>query len=159
MGSFNTYLYSILTVGICAFVCETLVCRTNNSDSLSKGLSLITSICMFLTVISPLFSSLSSINFSDWNYDKNESKTDENVFLELTANETEKEIANQIKNAAGIKKCGVDIKLKTDDDVLTADEIILSVSNDGISKENEIRTAVKNIIGDEIKVIINVSEE
>lgn len=158
MGSFNSYLYSILTVGICAFICETLACRTSNSDSLSKGLSLITSICIFLTVISPLFSSLSSINFSEWNYDKNKEKPDENIFLELTANETEKEIANQIKNDVGIEACRADIKFKTDGDVLKADEIILSVNKKSICKENEIRTIVKNIIGDEIKVIINVAE-
>ena len=58
---FNSYIVSILSMGITVFICE-FICNTGKgSKSIAKAVSFIAGLCLFITVILPFFSKISSL--------------------------------------------------------------------------------------------------
>ena len=157
MGIFSDYLFSILTVGIFSFICETVATGKKTSPALSKGLSLITSLCIFITVISPLFSGFGELDLSKFVGGKTIEIPAENYFLSLCEEEIEKILSEYLKGICTFSE--IDVSLYKKQDAATEiKSISITISESAKGKEKELINAVKEAAGEETRVIINVKE-
>lgn len=159
MGHLDMYFSSIMTVGICSFICEALSINGKYSKALTHGLSLITSLCIFLTVISPFFVGVSDINLSEITNNNGISADTEDYFIMLTNDEIEKAITDKIINNCGIQAEKLDAELKNRNGELSITEMTVWIKKGDSTKEKEIINTVKEAAGKDVRVIINVVEE
>ena len=61
MGFFSSYIKSLLTVAVCALICNTVCEGFKGSKALEKAMAITTSLCIFITVILPVCNSLKDI--------------------------------------------------------------------------------------------------
>ena len=111
---FSSYIKSIAAVGICAFVCEWICISGKGSENVKKTVSLIASLCVFITVIVPFsFGIKEMISNLDMSYTAEEPKNKnlENEFCSRIAEESEKMVKEKIFDKFGIIPYDVSIEL------------------------------------------------
>ena len=155
MNFFSDYLYSILAVGILSFLCEVISCGKRTSPALTKGLSLVTSLCILITVISPIFSGFKSIGLSKIKTEIKNEVISENYFLSLCEDETEKILHGILEGICSISEIDVSL-IEKDDGTTDIKHISITIKDNDKAIEKELINAVKNAAGEETKVIINV---
>ena len=156
MDYFSQYIKSILTIGIFSFMCEFIYTNFSKNSSIEKAAKLITNLCIFFVIFSPIFSlihgtDLKSLSF---NTGSNQEIT-ENTFINLTESELEKVLSIQIFKETGIEAESISIKILCNDgetsiasvsatvkdelDIKTVKEYITSI----IPKTNDTEIMVK----------------
>ena len=157
MNFFTDYLNSIITVGICSFLCEAITSGKRSSPVLDRGLSLLTSLCIFITATAPLFSGVFNIDLADFSTKNNISETSENYFLTLCENETERILFEYINSEYDIEN--IDVRLIMNENGETKiDSINYTIGEKSNGKETEITNAIIKATGEDIKVTANESE-
>lgn len=139
MTYFSEYIKSILSVGLCAFLCENVSLRLSKNTAMSRGMKLLTGLCIFTVSILPFFSLFnggftSLFDFSASNVRINS----ENSFITLTENELEKSFEEQILKETGIQTRSLSIKIEYNNNVIDIKSInatVEKVENIPIIKE------------------------
>ncbi len=131
---FNSYITSILSVGVCAFICEWICISHSKSDSLKKALSFIASLCIFISVIFPFFSqiknSLESFSLSSYYKTDSYDEYDKSEFYSLTAREAEKNTGIMIYHEFGINPVSISIELCESDNILSVSSITVTLKSE-----------------------------
>lgn len=155
MGYFSEYIKSVLTIGICAFLCQSAGTVSKNNASLSKALRLTVNLCVFLVVISPIFSFFGNIDFDNLNFTKSEIITeDSNAFESLTEAEIEKNIYTNIYDNLKINIENIKADIEMNGNSITIKQISATASD---SKDAEtVTTYIKETFGQEIYTEITV---
>lgn len=116
-GYFSQYMYHILTVGLCAFLCEA-VSGFGKSKRLSNAAALITSLCLFLTAVMPITELFSGIGkfFPDIKAESaDEQEYTRNDFFELVKMNIIQELKSEILIKTGIEVSDISIDLNVKD--------------------------------------------
>jgi len=160
MGEFfSSYLGSVMTIGICAFICETVSSASQTSAGTKNAMRLICSLCVFITVIIPFCSGIRSfythIATSGITAEKN-SVQYENSFLELTEKETEKRIMQEILDKTGIIIKSADIDLCEKENMLIVLSVRVTVSNKDSGDADNVRQLISDMFGSDAEIKIEV---
>ena len=157
MGIFNEYIKSVLTVGICAFLCELICTFSRKSNTMSKAVQLTLNLCVFTITVLPFFSFMNNFEYSKTEIPESETIQDTDITLaKLTADEFEKLLKSQIYKNAGIEIKNIEVEL----DTVENDFIIKKVS---VNLADEVDTeSIKNclieILGENITTEIKVNQ-
>ena len=157
MGIFNEYIKSVLTVGICAFLCELICTFSRKSNTMSKAVQLTLNLCVFTITVLPFFSFMNKFEYSKTEIPESETIQDTDITLaKLTADEFEKLLKSQIYKNAGIEIKNIEVEL----DTVENDFIIKKVS---VNLADEVDTeSIKNclieILGENITTEIKVNQ-
>lgn len=110
---FSEYIKNIITVGICAYICE-WVCGIGSSGGMKKVISFIAGLCIFTVAAIPFAQGLKSFSkeFSFTQKAAKEQQYNENAFLELTQTETQKQISALLESELGIQDSDVRLSLE-----------------------------------------------
>ncbi|MBO4950732.1 MAG: hypothetical protein J6E38_06925 [Clostridia bacterium] len=99
----SEYITAVLKVAVCAFLCEHLSGSFSKSKTHQKGLRLITNICVFIVIISPLINLAGIFNLQGTNtFEKNVAVEQTESLEELTERELNEQLKRQIHDNTGI---------------------------------------------------------
>lgn len=151
---FSEYIRLILTVGICAFICE-YATSLGKSKKMSMVFGLISSLCIFLTVISPLTTLSGSFATFKQRYNNIGSSTEaisDEAFYSLVEENLKEEIKQEIIKKTGISDECISIDLSVDKENGTIKEISVKHTDKRISNQ-EITDILTKKTGDETNII------
>lgn len=156
MTSFSLYIKSIITAGICAFLCETVCTHFSKNKLSTKAIKFITNLCIFTIAVSPVFSLVAGINLKNLDFSQeNSSEYSENTFINLTTNEMEKTLILQILQNTGITAQQISIDIEYENEVINVKRIQAQVNNnDDIQKVHDY---LASIFPKETKIEITVN--
>lgn len=155
-GQFSEYIKTLLTVSVICFLCESITDLFSSGKALSRGISLISSLCIFITVLFPLSGVMNSCR-KEFEFPKSESQNmaiDNNLFKKFTEKELESLVTSEITKKIGIYPEYVSIELSVSDDSIRTKQIIIGLNPKDAEKAKETMAFIKAAFGPEVQVFI-----
>lgn len=152
----SEYISSVLKVAVCAFLCEYLSAGFSKSKAPQKGLRLITNLCVFIIIMSPLIN-LAGIFAPKGNntFEKNVAVEQAEGLEELTEKELNEQLKKQIQNSSGITLKTIYAELEFYDNNAYIKSISAQVTS--IEEKEELSKFIYENIGKEIIQEITVT--
>lgn len=145
---FNNTIETLLIIGVCAYLCQTLAISKNSSSGISKALGLVTSLCVFLCIISPFSTGFKSLNKSiNYNQSTVNQDFDKNAYFELITKDLEKQIKDKIIDKFGILVHTVSIDLSVAEKEISISQVLISTDSSGINEKTDIEKYVCELLG------------
>lgn len=152
---FSSYLKNFLLVALCAFICETAAAINDKGKTLSKALSLICALCIFISATFPLLNLIKLLpkKFEQsGNAVNNEFSYDYEEFTFLTKEHLEEKTIDDIYVNTGILIQSIDIQLLIENDNFVISGIIICSNNLTDKEKCEVHERLKNAFGEEISI-------
>ncbi len=158
MGVFSEYIKSILTVGVCAFLCESLSSVFQKSKASESAVRLMVNLCVFTVAVSPLFSAFSYLDFNSFKINETQYNEESTYTLNaLTAKELEKQVSSKIYESTRVFIKDIKIDIKLENDAILIKKVTAEISSkDDIEKVN---LCIKEMLGQEINTEITVKND
>ena len=131
MNILSEYIKSIISIAFYAFISQSVCIGVSKNKTLSKSLSLIINLCVFLVTISPLFSMIQVFSADNYTFNKQiETYKTDNEFLTLTKAQLEENVREQILINTGILTDNVCIELVYKDEGVEIKSVDVTVINE-----------------------------
>lgn len=130
-GLFSEYIVSVMSMGICVYICEWLCIGKGTSQGMKKTVSFICGMCLFITVALPFISAVksfahdSAVTAKTFAQPKQSGQTED--LYELTAKEMSERLSEMIFLDTGINPELVSIQLREENDMLCVGNVTVSV--------------------------------
>lgn len=151
--TFGYYINALVSIGLCAFICESIV----TNKVLSKALGLITGLCVFTVVISPIISFAVKGNikeiFDTSKYENtyNQTTTD---FTNLIEKDMEDRLSQSIKDQLGLQISDVSIDFTIKDDKAFIESVCVVLDTQDKSENELVREYLYGIFGNETNISV-----
>ena len=138
---FNSYIISILSMGITVFICEWICSNSGSGKNIANAISFVAGLCLFITVIFPFFSQFSTLltEFTQSlnTFENDESTSEYDELYRLTAIEVSEKVSSLIYEEYGIKPIRVSIQLSEHENTMGIDkaDVILSEKDMGYKEQ------------------------
>ncbi len=154
MTSFiSSYINTIVSVAICAFICETIT--SSGREALHKGQRLITSLCIFISLVLPVCNALIKVkpdlSFGNTFAVENGTLYSSKTYLSLIANETETVLQELITKTFGIQPDNISINISEESNDMQKHLIIDSITV-SIKADEETTNNIKQFISNELDI-------
>ena len=151
---FSSYLNSLVSVSLTSFILESICTFSGRGKRLSSALGLITSLCIFLTCISPFLTLIKRA--SDMKIPNFESKSEahlnnESQFNNLLTQDLETRLKDEILRKTGIFISSIDINISTSDNDNFA--FFIEITHEKLTEtdKEEIINLLKLHLGENVK--------
>ena len=130
-GLFSEYIVSVMSMGICVYICEWLCIGKGTSQGMKKTVSFICGMCLFITVVLPFISAVksfahdSAVTAKTFAQPKQSGQTE--ALYELTAKEMSERLSEMIFLDTGINPELVSIQIREENGSLYVEKIAVSV--------------------------------
>ena len=152
---FSEYINTILTISVLSFLCESTVVHFSSAKPLSKAFGLISSLCIFSTILLPVTGLLKSCELNIPLPEKSDaSMQDTQLFEELTEKDLQQKLSYEIYRASGINPQYISIDLNMSEEqveILSAD---IGISNQDYDNSQNIYVIAENHLGKDTKITI-----
>ena len=150
-GVLYTYITSILTVGVCAFICET-VSGIGGSSKLSDAMKFTSSLCVFIAVLLPFGISLKGIDTKAIKnlFDENSTQLNNSQSFEaLLDSEIKSRIEDEIVLSTEKKPMEISVSYNKDNTAINSITVKHNISDTGFIEK----------AGDAIMKLCNIKAE
>ncbi len=157
MDNLSKYIGTIFIISLCSALCEFTLKSTSGSQTLQRGLKLVISLALCVSVFVPAANVFKN-GFPDFSKDiqvngTSNSKALQNTFLEqLTKSEVEKQVEQKIFHKTGILPDGVCISFVTDNNVTSIEYVDISLKKEYSNAYEEIREYTVTLTGAIVKI-------
>ena len=148
-SSLSVYITSLLSLGICAFISETLCSSFSKGTALSKGLGLISSLCIFTVIISPITLAMKSCGkTAELPKEVNvNTETNENLLEGLTEKDLENRFSDLLSEKLGIQAVYIGIDCNISDSVCDINNINIGLYRKDMESKEQIINLIENETG------------
>lgn len=156
MNFFSSYIGLVLTIGICAFICETLCGCFANSMTVSRTVGIITSLCVFISIILPICTALNKLGFDNFSIreDNKATATSYDSLYDLAENRLENQISQSIYEELGIMPASISIELNVDEEYLNIQNVSVVLEKGDFTDEPKISKYLKSMFGSQTQINI-----
>ena len=159
---FALYITSAAAIGICAFICEQAATSAGSNKGLMQGMKLVTSLCIFIAVLYPVFPLLNhgrmlSLNTQSVKTEKSEN--DVTLFMEMVAADLEDKLNKRILDETGIPLQYIGIELTEDDKSIRIKSISAGILKRDSHMKNEILEIIGEIAERDTEILVSVLQE
>ena len=145
---FSSYIQSVTSIGICAFICNKIT--TSTSTMLNKSLSFICGLCIFISIVFPILGGLKNFTLpipSDTLHsEENANYTGYDSLLELTKSDLSQKLKSEIIRKTGINVADICIALHMESNTIYIDKVQIFLASADIKHENTISDIVCNLL-------------
>lgn len=153
-GYINSYLITILTIGLIAFICDNICCVQGKAKALSGAVGLITSLCILITAIRPVFDIFNSIkNLSGLKKETVYEVDKDDSFISLVAQNLQKNLKSIIFEKTGIAVDDICIDLSVENDTIEIKNIVIYNGNTTDEQANIIEKTIKDNLQTQTDII------
>lgn len=130
-GFFSEYIVSVMSMGVCVYICEWLCTGTGTSQGMKKTISFICGMCLFITVALPFISAVKSLahdrGVTEKNFSLPKQAEQADTLYELTEKEMSERLREMIFCDTRINTKQVSIQLSEENGSLYVEKIAVSV--------------------------------
>lgn len=152
---FSSYIKNFLSVAICAFLCESASSLSEKGKSMSRALSLICSLCVFLAATFPLLSTIRLFSGQIQNTIKStdtETVYEDEEFTKLMKQQLEEQLAKDIYDNTGILSDSICIDLSIENQEFIINSIQVSKKGCTDKEAVTVKNRILEIFGNEITI-------
>lgn len=153
---FSKYITSIFSVGICAFICETLCDSFTCSKIFNRTLNAITSLVLFIIIVIPFCSMIKNyrINSDAFTFEETTSVLQTENLIDLSFSELENSLTEKIKAETGILTEDIRINYSMSKNTPVISGINVTVGTTSKDKKEALNQYLKTLFANEIKIEI-----
>ena len=145
MEFFSSYIKMLLSVGLCAFICNTVCESFKTSKTLEKAISTTLSLCMFITILVPICSILKTDNILSKSFEQNDSVETYSSFSENIENALSLQISEAIREKTGISPKSTCVTVAKNNDGFKLKKITVTLNTENKSEKNLVSDLLTSI--------------
>ncbi|MBE6682267.1 MAG: hypothetical protein E7600_08280 [Ruminococcaceae bacterium] len=156
---FTLYITNLALIGIFSFICE--ASSSNGNKGLSNALKLVTSLCIFICVIYPLFSIIGKARndvFSGMQKGEEIYSQSNNSFLDTVEDDIEEKLCDKIIAETGIQVHNTSIELSEKDGVIRIAGINVTIKEKDADKSTTILSMLKEFADEDTQITVTELE-